>query len=251
MGAAGLPLVGREPVTRVHVSAALEVGAVVPLQSGDAHHLGVVLRLGPGAPLEAIDRDGQRFAARLVSGPPLSLEVGAALGPAGTDPVAELEIWLPLLKGGRSDDLVRQLTELGVSRIVPWVGRRSVARADAGKATQKLARWRAIAREACQQCGRTWAPEILEPAGLPDAGPGVFFYEGGGDDARLALRTAAGAGRLRVLTGPEGGLDPVEVAGLEALGWSAAHLGPRILRADTAIVCATTLALHALGEGGF
>lgn len=238
-------------MTRVHVAGALEVGAVVPLEAGDAHHLGVVLRLGPGAPLEAIDGAGQRFAARLVAGPPLGIEVGAALEPAGTDPAAELEIWLPLLKGGRADDLVRQLTELGVARIVPWTGRRSVARADAGKAGQKLARWRSIAREACQQCGRTWAPEILEPAGLPEVGPGVFFYEGGGVDARAALSEAVTQGRLRVLTGPEGGLDPVEVAALESLGWRAAHLGPRILRADTAILCATTLALHALGEGGY
>ncbi len=238
-------------MTRVHVSRSLTVGAVVPLEAGDAHHLAVVLRLGPGAALEAIGRDGKRFAARLVPGPPLSIEIDLALEPAGTDPLAELEIWLPLLKGGRADDLVRQLTELGVWRIVPWTGRRSVARAAAGKAPQKLARWRSIAREACEQCGRTWAPEILEPAGLPTVGPGVFFYEGGGVGAQVALRAAAAAGRLRVLTGPEGGLDPGEVAELESLGWKAAHLGPRILRADTAIVCAATLALHALGEGGF
>ncbi|MEZ4264998.1 MAG: RsmE family RNA methyltransferase [Myxococcota bacterium] len=241
-------------MTRVHVAAALELGQRFTLPAADAHHLGVVLRLAAGTVVEAIDARGQRFSAQVTSGTPFAIEVLSALGPAGTDPAAQLEIWLPLLKGGRSDDLIRQLTELGASRIVPWTGRRSVARADGAKASQKLARWRSIAREACQQCGRTAPPEILEASGLPEVGPGVFFYEAGGPsarDARDALSAASTASPLRVLTGPEGGLDPAEVRDLEALGWRAAHLGPRILRADTAVLCAATLALHALGEAGF
>ncbi|MCB9729850.1 MAG: 16S rRNA (uracil(1498)-N(3))-methyltransferase [Deltaproteobacteria bacterium] len=238
-------------MTRIHLDRVLAPGDAVPLPDTHAHHLGVVLRLQPGAEFEVIDRSGARFGGRLVAGPPLGVEVLDARSAVGTDLAGELEVWLPLLKGGRSDDLVRQLTELGATRIVPWTGRRSVARAQGGKSGQKLARWRTIAREACQQCGRARAPEVAEPGCLPDAGPGVFFYEGGGALAREALAGAVEGGRLRVLTGPEGGLDPDEVEQLRRAGWVAAHLGPRVLRADTAVLCAATLALHALGEGGF
>lgn len=235
---------------RVHVAAPLMVGAEVTLPPADAHHLAVVLRMAPGAELEVIDGHGHRFLARVASTSPLTAAIVSERPAAGADPLVALEFWLPLLKGGRADDLVRQLTELGVTRIVPWTGRRSVGRAD-GKAAQKLDRWRTIAREACQQCGRAAIPEIAPPAGLPEVGPGVFFYESGGQPARAALAGVAAEAPLRVLTGPEGGLDPDEVARLTVLGWRAAHLGPRILRADTAVVTAATLALSALGEAGF
>ena len=92
--------------------------------------------------------------------------------------------------------------------------------------------------------------EVTDIAGLPTVGPGGFFWEEPAQAAREVL-AALPAGPLRVLTGPEGGLSEHEARGLEELGWRPAHLGPRILRADTAVVVATTLALHGLGEGGY
>jgi 16S rRNA U1498 N3-methylase RsmE len=43
----------------------------------------------------------------------------------------------------------------------------------------------------------------------------------------------------------------VEAERLAVLGWRSAWLGPRVLRAETAVVAAATLALSALGEGGY
>ncbi len=86
---------------------------------------------------------------------------------------------------------------------------------------------------------------------LPTAGPGVFLWEGGGGPARDVLGAAVAGSRLSVLVGPEGGLDASEAAALEVAGWSPASLGPRILRAETAVIAAAVLGLHALGEGGY
>ncbi len=55
-------------------------------------------------------------------------------------------------------------------------------------------------------------------------------------------------GVARILVGPEGGLHEDEAAGLVAAGWSAATLGSRILRAETAVVTFAVLALAASGK---
>lgn len=228
------------------VDLALTPGAVVPL---DAHRFLAVLRLGRGDEIVLCDPTGTLYSARIVSVEPLHAEI---LGPAASpdrNARAPLEVWLPLLKGGRSDDLVRQLTELGVTSIVPFFSRYGVVRLDAKKAADRRERHLAIAREACNQCGRTDLPDIAAAReGVPSEGPGMFLWEGGGEPA-LATLMALPDRAVRILTGPEGGLDLAEAERLIALGWTPLTLGPRILRADTAVL--TFVAMVQAVRGGF
>jgi len=235
---------------RARVPIALSEGEEIELDPRTDHHLRVVLRLAAGATVELVDAAGRRWRGTL--GPRPLVRVGEALGAAPATPAWRLEVWLPLLKGGKTDDLVRQLTELGAARVVPFVSSRSVARvpAESPKATRKLARWRDIAAEATRQCGRGDTPEVAAPGGLPEVGPGVVFWEDGGSSPRAALGATVNEHAeppLRILTGPEGGLSEAEVRALQALGWRVASLGPRVLRAETAVVAAATLAVDVLG----
>lgn len=217
----------------------LAPGAVVPL---DAHRFVTVLRLGIGDQVVLCDSNGALFEARLTHSDPLMAEV---LGPAPSpsrNPSSPLEVWLPLLKGGKTDDLVRQLTELGATRIIPFSSRNSVVRLDAKKAAERRDRFASIAREACNQCGRTDLPDIATPLdGLPPAGPGAFLWEGGGAPALATLNVQPELA-ARILSGPEGGLSPQEANALTARGWVPLSLGHRILRAETAVLVLATLA---------
>jgi len=221
------------------VDADLAPGAVVPLA---AHRFLHVLRLGVGDEIVLCDPRGVLFAARIQTTAPLLAEI---LGPAPSpDRNARhpLEVWLPLLKGGKTDDLVRQMTELGATRIVPFASRHAVARIDKPKAQDKRERWLAIAREACNQCGRTDVPEVALPVdGVPTSGPGMFLWEGGGE-AALDTLLASPASAERILTGPEGGLALAEAEALLLSGWVPLTLGHRILRADTAALVLATMA---------
>ncbi|MGM0574632.1 MAG: RsmE family RNA methyltransferase [Myxococcota bacterium] len=238
-------------MTRVRLSQPVVPGQRVAVPEGQARHLVSVLRLRVGAPLEVVDGDERRWEGGLAGiGPAVVEIVREARGPDPT-PAVDLEVWIPLLKGGRSDDVVRQLTEIGARRIVPYVAARTVVRPDARKADKRLRRWRTIAEEATRQCGRPDMPEVLPIRRLPDDGPGVVFWEEEAPRAAEVLCEAAVDGRLRVLVGPEGGLEEGEVARLRDRGWQPAWLGPRILRAETAVLVAATLAMHALGEGGY
>ena len=60
---------------------------------------------------------------------------------------------------------------------------------------------------------------------------------------RHALKEAIAAAEtetptIEIAIGPEGGWAPEEEAFFDANGWSAASLGPRILRAETAAIAA-------------
>jgi 16S rRNA (uracil1498-N3)-methyltransferase len=229
------------------VAGALVPGAPVDL---DADRFVRVLRRQVGDEVILCDATGTRGLARIVSLSPCVAEVLQILPDPGADATTQLTVWLPLLKGGRSDDLVRQLVELGVTAIQPFQSRHSVVQLDARKGAERRTRFAAIANEASNQCGRLHVPTIAEPVHkLPLAGPGIFFWEAGGRPlAELSSWCDGHADHpTSILFGPEGGLAPTEAEHLQQHGWTAFSLGPRILRAETAVVAGVTLVQAALG----
>jgi len=229
-------------MTRLHrLEVALEVGAEVVIEGAVAHHLVHVLRVAPGHRMRVVDASASVFEVEVVAVSPLTVAARSVAAAPGADPDTAVELWIPLLKGGRTDDLIRQLTELGVSRLVPFTSEHSVVRLEGRRAEERRRRWEAIARSACGQCGRTEAPVVAAVRGLPEEGPGVVFDERPGPRPAEVLR---GEAARRLLVGPEGGLSPRELERLAALGWRRAWLGPRVLRAETAAVAAAVLALY-------
>jgi 16S rRNA (uracil1498-N3)-methyltransferase len=75
----------------------------------------------------------------------------------------------------------------------------------------------------------------------------VFFCDESLDAAPLAK--AARPGPAAILTGPEGGFDPVERRALRDLDFvTPVTLGPRILRADTAALAALSIWQSVAGD---
>jgi 16S rRNA (uracil1498-N3)-methyltransferase len=134
------------------------------------------------------------------------------------------------------DAVVRQATELGATRIVPVTASRGVARLDG-----RVERWRAIAEDAIRVSGRPRRPVIEEVVPLASvfgrARARVALCLAG--SARSSVGAAVGDGQglrdgYEVLIGPEGGLDPEEIAAAAAAGFSQVQLGPYTLRTETA-----------------
>ena len=183
-------------------------------------------------------RDGDRLTVGDGAGRWRACSYGAELVPLGEPsalaprPAPELAVGFAALKGGRSEQVIQKLTELGMDRIVPFVSGRSVVRwdRDEARAVRLLERWRRVAREAVMQCGRLWLPQVEAPR---------VFSELDLRGAALAVpggRPLAADERF-VLVGPEGGWTEAE------LGATASHvgLGPHVLRAETAALTAGAL----------
>jgi 16S rRNA (uracil1498-N3)-methyltransferase len=155
-------------------------------------------------------------------------------------------------RGERMDWVVQKATELGVSRIVPLFTERSVVHLDEKQAAKKVQHWRAIAIAACEQSGRNQVPEIDTPISLYDlleqrTAGAVALLLSPGAALRITDVPAAEAGAT-VLIGPEGGLAQVEQETALRSGFTPVRLGPRVLRTETAAVCALTLLQQKFGD---
>lgn len=234
---------------------AIEAGRV-RFDAAEAHHLVRVLRLGPGATVEAIDGRGRLYVVRLGA---LARDGGWGTIEASFEPRTESPCAITLapavLKGERMDWLVQKATELGVARIAPVETARSVARPRPG-AAGRTTRWARIAREAVKQCGRVVVPTVVPPrrlAGLlaeeaPRHAATWLFSVAGGAWHRALPGAATPPPSVLLLVGPEGGFTPEELAVAERSGARVVSLGPRILRAESAGIVAVALCQYLFGD---
>jgi 16S rRNA (uracil1498-N3)-methyltransferase len=251
-------------VRRLFVSADQLLGATATV-GGEAHrHLARVLRARPGERVVLFDGLGDEVEAEVVA-----VERDAtrlALGQRRTVELAgraEIVLLQGLARGERMDFIVQKTTELGVSRIVPVIAGRSIAKlapsaAGAGGSARR-ARWEKIAREAARQSGRADVPRIADAVPLDEALAAArsdaaarpeqlrlaLWEASRGHPLRQALR--AGPRAVTLLVGPEGGFAAEEMADAAASGFEVVGLGPRILRVETAAVVAVALVQAAAG----
>lgn len=156
-----------------------------------------------------------------------------------TESRMRLTLALPLLKGDRSEEVLEAVTQLGVSRIVPFTSERSVAR---DLSVEKRIRWERIAREAAETARRGRMPEIAAVRRWPDLfgalqSPVVVAWEGE-RERRLRDVVDPDGPSLSLVVGPEGGLTPDEVWLAREHRARVVSLGPRNLRSETAAIAA-------------
>ena len=220
-----------------------------------AHQLGNVLRLAPGSLITLLDGSGTAFVTQIEE-----LAADRATGrvlaqePVRSEPGVALTLYQCALKRDRLEWVLQKGTELGVSRFVPVISSRTVVR-PAAKLLPKYDRWRAIIREAAEQSRRGRLPILENPLGWEEAldhGAGqrlLAWEEAEGTDTGLGT-VLAKSDTVSLLIGPEGGISGEEAAAAIDRGWQCVSLGPRILRAETAAVAATAVALHLSGSLG-
>ena len=209
------------------------------LTPSQRHYLERVRRLRVGTGFLAFDSSGRLWQATLTE---VGAEIAVELQPVARELPYRLELAIAVPKGPGLDDLIRPLTELGVTDIVPVLSDRTVVVPKANK----LKRWRAIAREAAEQCERVVVPTIFEPMAWRD------WLKAGGVPAIQSMQRFVAAARERdrhlltylsarhvpggvsVAVGPEGGWTEAELQLAVEAGVQPVGLGPRILRTVTA-----------------
>jgi 16S rRNA (uracil1498-N3)-methyltransferase len=217
------------------VFAARVEGRRATLTERDSHHLRTVLRLRVGDTCE-IAGDGRVWKARLTeAGADLIEEVSGVAVPA-------LTVWLAQ-PGGRSDDAVEKLTELGVAA----VGALRSQRLKGSFSDARLGRWRRVAEAAAKQSKQPRVPHMLGEADFADVlstEAVVLSHTGasGGLADRIVGRRSA-----TLLIGPEPGFSEEELALARERGVAVATFGPVVLRTETAAIVAAALALREMG----
>jgi 16S rRNA (uracil1498-N3)-methyltransferase len=224
------------------VLAVASPGDEIALGAEAAHRIARVLRLQQGEHIGIIG-DGLAFDGILrQTGRQARVQLVSQLPPE--PPRTFLTLYQALIRPNRFEWLIEKGTELGVNRFVPIMTEHTAVRAtEIG--SSRLERWRRIAVEATEQCGRMRPPDLAEPTAYLaalNASEGVRFLAWEG----LRVETAApggredkqSAGHVSLFIGPEGGWSAAEVEAARAAGVTLLSLGPTTLRAETAAIVA-------------
>lgn len=232
----------------------LKAGAVLALDEAQARHVGTVLRLDTGGALRVFNATDGEWRARVQekSKRGMVVTVDEFILPARAAP--DLDLLFAPVKRHATDLIIEKATELGVRRIFPVTTQRTIAE------TVRVDRLTGIAREAAQQTERFDVPEISEARSLPraldgwDASRRLIYADEAGDDANAPWGGESGRAlnigealqslppAMALLIGPEGGFTPEERRMLRAFPFVVpVSLGPRILRAETAVIAALSV----------
>lgn len=163
------------------------------------------------------------------------------------------DVWLLFapVKATPMNNIARMSTELGVGRICPVLTEHTdVTRTN-------TARLRSNAVEAAEQSRRLNVPVVDEPAALADLledwdpARRIILCAEAGEAAAIpdTLSQIEPGGAWAVMTGPEGGFSHSELDGIAKLPFvTPVQLGPRILRADTAVAAVLACWQNHLGD---
>ncbi len=236
---------------RFAISSAAIKGAVALVGGGELHHMRDVMRLRAGASVELFDERGAEYLGTI-----RNYHAGRAVveitpaARAEAEAIAGLILAASVIKGPRMDFLVEKASELGARELWPVLAERGVAR-EVG--SERLARWRRLARAAAKQSRAPRATEVLEPVTVADLirrldeGTLCIVLRAGASALGSVLR-AARRRAILLLCGPEGDFTQAESAALAQAGFIAAGLGPRRLRSETAALAALSIAAGTLDE---
>ena len=172
-----------------------------------------------------------------------------------SEAAVRVSVYMAFPKGDKLEHVIQKATELGAYEIVAFPSSRCVSRPDEKSLKKKLERWQKIAASAAEQSGRGRVPQVLTvpsyKAALEravQADKALLFYE---NERATTLRMALQSGDYKsvsLLTGPEGGLEVSEVEQAMQAGLQVCTLGKRILRCETAPLCALSAVMYDSGE---
>ncbi|MDR3568423.1 MAG: RsmE family RNA methyltransferase [Syntrophobacteraceae bacterium] len=211
-----------------------------------------VLRAKPGDSIELLDGHGSAWECQVtaIRRGIVTVSVLGKVDRPACEPVLPLTLAVGIARPDTMDLIVRQATEMGVSRLALFRAVRSQYGLSGDLAEKKRERWLRIACEAVCQCGRRVPPQIFFFEDLADFLTSLDEDQRGGALKIFALEREPGAGlrslaerndgstilRIVAALGPEGGWDKSESSALTLAGFLPVSLGPRTLRMETAAV---------------
>ena len=236
-------------IARIYVNHPLEAGSAILLDDGQSRYLLKVMRLSDGAMVRAFNgADGEWRCTLTTQGKKAIITPETQTRPQETGP--DLTLLFAPIRRTRTELIIEKATELGVRTIQPVMT----------EYTQfnrlRIDRLDLLAFEAAEQTERLDLPSIQEPlafdkalAGWNAANPLIYCDEAGSAAPFDTHRDELSGRSCGVLIGPEGGFSSKERDQLRSMDCVVPiTLGPRILRAETAVVSALTLWQSLVGD---
>ncbi len=227
-----------------------KIESTISLCGEEFEHAKNVLRLGVGDEVVLLDNSGKEYTAVIAQVEKKRMTLNVVREELGLRE-AETEVCLLfgyLKNADKNEFIVQKAVELGVKRIIAF----SSAYSSAYMNENKLERLNKVAKESAKQCLRSTAPAVEYCESLEKA----LALAGGYENKLFACEFATESkrdiatlsGSTAIVIGSEGGFSREEEELAAQLGYASVTLGKRILRAETAAVALTSVAMFALGE---
>ena len=229
-------------------------GEILTLEGENAQHA-KVLRLKAGEQVLLCDGQGNECLCLVEEMDAKQLLVAVqSRRESTTEPGVRVSVYMAFPKADKLEHVIQKATELGAYEIVAFPSARCISKPDEKSLTKKVERWQKIAASAAEQSGRGRIPQVLtlpsykaalERAACADKA--LLFYENE-HSTTLKMALAGEYRSLSLLSGPEGGLEESEVGQALDAGLQVCTLGSRILRCETAPLCALSAVMYDSGE---
>ncbi len=203
------------------------------------HQVRNVLRLEPGEALELFDGNGHTYTGTLASLAKNSMDIEITNISFKEKPSRHIALFVSILKKENTELAIEKAVEIGVSEIIPIITSRTI------KTGLKKERLLSVIKEATEQSGRTYLPELHEIIKFEDA---LLFAKKNFSrvvlfDPRGTPFTAKDGSRVAVCVGPEGGFTDDELAFAKSHEVEVCSLPTHILRGETAVIVGVYSAL--------
>lgn len=222
---------------------------IIILNEENSHHYLNVLRIKEDEEVEVVTNRGIfKCIFKEIKDKSIVLKIIEEVKRENESPV-KLILFQGILKNDKMEQVLKQATEVGVSEIYPLKLKRVVADIDK-KVDKKILRWEKIIESAAKQSKRDFIPIIHKPITLKEINDLknnmnlLVPYE---NEEELRLKNIENlSNNIGLVIGPEGGFEESEIEELKKMDAKIITLGNRILRAETAAVCASFSIIYEL-----
>lgn len=214
----------------------------ITLSEQAARHIAVVLRMSAGDEILLFDGTGRDFRSTITTATKKQVEVRIEeVIPVENESPVSIHLYQAISKGERMDIAIQKSVELGVTEITPVISERTVVRINEKRLDKKLDHWSKIIISACEQSGRAVVPKLHPILAYTELlkvleNTQTYILSPYTDNRLSSLPKSTTA--CSIIIGPEGGFSENEIEFARRYSITEVSMGKRILRTETAAICA-------------
>lgn len=230
---------------RIYINNKLEENLIYILDQDQSIHLSKVIRLKLKDNLLIFNNSDGEWLAEIKNIDKKAISVRCLNKISNTKTIPNIDLFFSPIKYQNSETIIRQSTEIGIRDLFPTLFQRTII----SRVNKK--KFDSYALSAVQQSGRTQRPNIHELKEIYNQKQNLFkkniiMFDENLRGQQISNIKIDKSKDICVVVGPEGGFTDKErilIASLSANFYNI-KLGPRILKADTAVVSALSLVFH-------
>jgi 16S rRNA (uracil1498-N3)-methyltransferase len=239
-------------IPRLYLDQPLSSGDKVSLPRDKAHYLSHVLRVNSGSGIKLFNNTGYEYDALIIELTKKNAEIEIKEAKElDRESSLKITLCLAIARGQHMDYAIQKSVELGVASIIPVVSEFSNVKLRDDRIENKMTHWQNIIISSAEQCGRNRLPTLTKPVSFSecfnnDISGTRLILQPGSAQAMPSIKITEN--EITLLIGPEGGFSETEVNEAVEKETIPVSLGPRVLRAETAVVSALSNAQQLWGD---